>query len=99
MLNNKLNKYFWDSSSESFSEEFQLRRIIEYASFPDLIQTPFDLVRRNINKIDFSMLRTNKSRIELINVLKHYLVKSNSWEEAIKDYVNDCLSQAHILEN
>lgn len=93
MQNNKLNKYFWDGSRESFSEEFQLRRIIEYASFPDLIQTPFDLVRRNINKIDLSVLRTNKSRIELINVLKQYIAESNSWEDAIKKYVDNCFNE------
>lgn len=43
--------------------------------------------------IDLSVLRTNKSRIELINVLKQYIAKSNSWEEAIKKYVDNCFKE------
>lgn len=99
MLNSTLNKYFWDGASDSFSEEFQLKRLIEYASFPDLLKTPFDLVLRNIDKIDLSKLKTNKSRIELLSLLKYYITRSDSWDEAIKEYVNDCLGKAHVLRN
>ena len=51
------NKYFWDGS-ENLSTRFKVRRMIEYASFPDMINFPFEEFKEGIEKIDLEKLRT-----------------------------------------
>lgn len=89
------NSYFWDSPAETFSEEFRLRRILEYASFPALIKYPFEHLKNNLNKIDINSLRTSFSRKKFILLLKPYILSNNNWNEAIKNYINDCFSFVH----
>jgi hypothetical protein len=80
------NKYFWDYSKNS-SEVYKLKRIFEYASFPDLIKIPFKLVKKYIGEIDLKNLRTSNCRIEFLKLIKQKCQKSDSWEAAIfKDY-------------
>jgi hypothetical protein len=48
-------KYFWDEKT-GWSDAFILRRIIEYANFEDLIQYPFEQVKKHIDKIPLNKL-------------------------------------------
>lgn len=82
-LDNKIfKKYFWDHTQNA-SDEFKLKRLIEYASFPDLMKIPFELVKANFKKIDFTRLRTSQKRIEFMIRLGTYIPQSSTWEEAI----------------
>ena len=75
-------KYFWDGKT-NLSESFKLRRIIEYASFPDLLTYPFENAKRYIADIDIQGLRADEKRKEFMKRLKPHIEKSESWENAI----------------
>jgi len=81
-MHKALDKYFWDGK-EGFSGEFRLRRIIEYASFSDLIKYPFDEVKKYINRLNPDRLWTGEERKRFIRLLLPYIEKSESWEEAV----------------
>jgi hypothetical protein len=81
-MHSALDKYFWDGK-EGLSGEFKLRRIIEYASFPDLIKYPFDEVKKYINRINPDKLWTGEERKRFIRLIMPYVEKSDSWEEAV----------------
>lgn len=76
------HKYFWDGI-ENWSPEFELRRIIEYANFPDLIKYPYLDLKENLFKLNLENLRTGKKRKELIIRMSPFVQEANSWEEAI----------------
>jgi len=80
-------KYFWDGTN-NISEEFEVRRIFEYASFPDLIQFPFNKIKQNIDKIYLEKLRTGEKRKKILILLKPFIHASNSWDEAISQFVS-----------
>jgi hypothetical protein len=59
----KLDRYFWDClppagasafASQYISAAFKLKRLFEYASFPDLLKIPFDYVKTHIHQIDLT---------------------------------------------
>jgi hypothetical protein len=81
-MQKRFHKYFWDGL-ENISPEYKLRRIIEYAGFPDLIQYPFEEMCISINSLPFEKLRTSEDRKEFITKLAPFVFSSNSWEEAI----------------
>ncbi len=81
-MQNALDKYFWDGK-EGFSGEFKLRRMIEYASFPDLIKYPFDEVKKYIKHLNPDRLQTGEERKRFIRLLLPYIEESDSWEEAV----------------
>lgn len=56
-MQDRFKKYFWDGTT-GWSEAYILRRILEAASFPDLIHYPFDKVKRHFDEIDIGKLRT-----------------------------------------
>jgi len=89
-MHERYNKYFWDGK-EGWSPDYQLRRIIEYASFPDLIKYPFEEVKLHIDKINLDKLWTGNKRKMLMIYLKPYIKHSDSWEEAIKKMMDDAL--------
>ena len=91
-MQNNLNRYFWDGSMEGYSEAYRLKRIIEYASFGDLIKYPFLQTQKYIDEIDINSLRTSRQRVEFIRVMKQYIKNSNSWNEVIKKYINNCFN-------
>jgi len=45
-----LYKYFWDHTRNA-SDIFKLKRLLEYASFPDLLKIPFEILKSNIHHI------------------------------------------------
>jgi len=85
-LDKRLNKYFWDGQT-NLSESFILRRIIEYASFPDLLLYPFDRLKNNISSINIDRLRTSEKRKEFIKLLSPYIELSETWDEAVMKMV------------
>ena len=90
-MQKRFHKYFWDGL-ENWSPEFQLRRIIEYASFPDLIHYPFNEVKENLSKIPLEKLRTGDLRKEFIIKLAPFVSGAKTWEEALWAMI-DCYFQ------
>lgn len=82
IVDGRFKRYFWDHT-ENASGPFKLRRLIEYASFPDLIHIPFDFIKENIDKIDISRLRTSEKRIQFMQRIKKFVPDSTTWDEAI----------------
>jgi len=78
----KLEKYFWDHTQDA-SDEFKLRRLFEYASFPDLIKIPFDFVKAHIEPITPRTLRTSEIRKIFISRLKEVMDNCSNWDEAV----------------
>jgi len=78
----QLHKYFWDGRS-NLSEPFVLRRIIEYASFPDLLCYPFDKLKAHISSINMDSLRTSEKRKVFMEILLPYIPRANNWDEAV----------------
>ena len=61
-MHDDLKKYFWDGSIDSFSPQFRLCRVIEYASFPDLLKYPFEEAKSVIDQIPIDRLRISENR-------------------------------------
>ena len=78
----RFHKYFWDGM-ENWGSDYELCRIIEYASFPDLIHYPYNEVQANIDKLPLSKLRTSEERKEFITRLAPLFLSPIPWEDAI----------------
>ena len=87
LLHKRLNKYFWDGQA-NLSEFFILRRLIEYASFPDLLLYPFDRLKSNISSINIDRLRTSEKRKEFMRLLFPYIGTSRTCDEAVMKMVH-----------
>ncbi|MFQ5706649.1 MAG: hypothetical protein ACE5HO_04320 [bacterium] len=81
-MRKSLNKYFWDGEL-NMSGEYKLRRILEYASFPDLIAYPIEDVKRYLPAIEIAALRTNQKRKTFLKLIKPLLPESQSWDDLI----------------
>lgn len=81
-MHERFNKYFWDGGAASCSEVFRLRRIIEYASFPDLIHYPYPLFSQYVQTLELDKLRTSTPRRELVKLLAQKAGNATNWEEA-----------------
>lgn len=79
-------KYFWDGS-ENLSTCFKVQRMIEYASFPDLINFPLSVFKEGIEKIDLKKLRTSEKRKKFIIMAKPHIADSQSWEEIVEKMI------------
>ena len=77
-----LKKYFWDHTM-SASDGFKLKRLLEYASFPDLLKIPFDFVKCNIHTIDASKLRTSQTRTRFVKEIQKEIDHCRNWKETI----------------
>lgn len=82
-MRDRLDKYFWDSPRETFSKEFQLVRLLEYASFPDLFAIPFKDLKETLPLIRLDRYRIPPSRLLLFQKLLPFLAHSSSLDEAI----------------
>lgn len=76
-------RYFWDGT-DNLSEQFKLRRLLEYASFPDMLTIPWELVVGEIGNIDIERLRTSENRRRFLAYLAPHVPTSVSWLEAIR---------------
>lgn len=79
----RFDKYFWDGKANT-SGPYRLRRIIEYASFPDLISYPFEEIKRFLPEISLDKLRTSEKRIELIRLFLPHLAQATDWDDLLK---------------
>jgi hypothetical protein len=77
-----LYKYFWDNTRNA-SEIFKLKRLLEYASFPDLLKIPFEILKFNIHHIDVERLRTSETRRRFVKEIQNYIHSSRDWDETI----------------
>ena len=91
-MQKKYDKYFWDGKS-GWSDSFILQRIIEYATFEDLVQYPYNEVKMHINALQLDKIRTGSRRKQFIIYLKPYILVSNSWEEAIEKMLDDAIKK------
>lgn len=81
-IDKKLEKYFWDGT-ENISDTFFVKRVLEYATFPDVLKIPIAVFISEIKRIDISKLRTSKSRKRFLELLIPYVDQSDSWRELI----------------
>ncbi len=79
-MQKNLDKYFWDGA-ENLSEPFKLKRILEYASFPDLISYPFDKVQKYLSDLEIDKLRTSEKRRQFIKLISTFVPASRSWDD------------------
>lgn len=77
-----LNKYFWDHTRDA-SDSYKLKRLLEYAVFPDLLKIPFGFVKANIHHIDADRLRTSQTRRRFVREIQNYILSSSDWDETI----------------
>ena len=77
-----LKKYFWDHAMNA-SDSFKLKRLLEYAAFPDLLKIPFDFMKNNIHTIDASKLRTSKTRVRFVREIQKEIHHCRNWKETI----------------
>lgn len=80
------NNYFWDGT-ENISTSFKVQRIIEYASFPDMINFSFAEFQEGFRQIDTKKLRTSDKRKRFIIMAQPYIADSHSWEEIIEKMI------------
>ena len=87
-MQERFNKYFWDGGTDCCSGPYRLRRIIEYASFPDLILYPFEEVKQSLSQIDIQNLRTSQNRIEFMQLVKEKEGLVETWDEMFNFMTN-----------
>ena len=95
-MHERYKKYFWDGKT-GWSDDFILRRIIEYASFPDLIKYPFEEVKKYIDAIPLNKLWTGEKRKKFMQYIKPYVHQSNSWDEAIHKMLEPAFENLHKM--
>ncbi len=94
-MQNRLDKYFWDSPITTFSIKYQIIRLLEYAAFPDLFAYPFADLQVYLPQIDLDRCRIDESRKALFKRLAPYLSVSSSLEEAITRYVDSVFKERY----
>ncbi len=87
-MQENINKYLWDGR-ENISDEFVIRRIVEYAAFPVLLKMPFDRLRDFLLHTDPDRLRTSEKRREFIRVIRPRLETADSLENAVFQMIED----------
>lgn len=85
-MQKRFHKYFWDGD-QNLSDEFRLKRILEYASFPDLIAYPFEHVKKYLPDLNIDRLRTTEKRIGFLNVIRPFLANSNNWDDVFDNLI------------
>lgn len=85
-MQKNMNKYFWDGEL-NITEEYKLKRILEYASFPDLIAYPIEDMKKYLPTINIDGLRTSQKRKTFIKLIVPLLSKSQSWDDIINRLV------------
>jgi len=86
-MQERFNKYFWDGGADCCSGAYKLRRIIEYASFPDLIEYPFTEVKQYLSQIDLQSLRTSQSRVEFMQLVLEKENQVDGWDEIMNNAI------------
>lgn len=79
-MQNRFAKYFWDGD-KNLSGEFMLVRILEYASFPDMIVYPFEDIKKYLPALNIDRMRTSEKRKEFLKLITPFLADVNNWDE------------------
>lgn len=89
-MQKKYHKYFWSGETDfdNMHPVYFLRRILEYASFPDIISFPFQEFKTHIHEINIDKLWTGEKHKLLFKYLLPYLSESNSWDELFEKYID-----------
>ena len=74
-------------SEIKWEDEFKLIRILEYASFPDLIAYPFENMKKYLPDLNIDRLRTSENRIGFLKVIRPFLVNSSNWDEVFDNLI------------
>lgn len=82
-MQKNFDKYFWDGR-ENISGAFAVKRILEYASFPDLIAYPFEEIKKYIVELPIDQLRTSQKRKSFLKMLLPLLQLSETWDEVFE---------------
>jgi len=86
------DKYLWDGK-ENMSDSFLIRRMIEYASFSDLIKMPTDAVCDFMSKFNTDRLRCDEKRkIFLVKILP-FLQETGDWQLGTLKMINKGLNK------
>ncbi len=85
-----LDKYFWEGQ-QNLSGEFKLKRILEYASFPDLVAYPFDELKAYLDRINVDQLRTSEKRKSFMKMIKPLIAQTQTWDEVIEAIIKPYL--------
>ncbi|MHB8090927.1 MAG: hypothetical protein ACYDH8_04900 [Syntrophales bacterium] len=80
-MQERFKRYFWDGGADFCSGPYRLRRVIEYASFPDLLMYPFEEVKEYLPQIVIQHLRTSQNRIEFMQLVKEKAGLADTWDE------------------
>ena len=80
------DKYLWDGK-ENLSDDFLIRRMIEYASFPELIKIPARQVYDFLSKNGFDRLRCDGTRKKYLQFIMPYIRNTDSWKEATLEMI------------
>jgi len=75
------DKYLWDGK-ENLSDDFLIRRMIEYASFPELIKLPAGIVYEFLSKNGFKRLRCDETRKKYLEYIMPYIKETDDWQTA-----------------
>ncbi|MFH0814432.1 MAG: hypothetical protein V2A69_16585 [Pseudomonadota bacterium] len=81
-MQKSMNKYFWDGET-NLSGAYKLRRMFEYASFPDLINYPVEDLKKYLPAIDVDSLRTSEKRKRFIKLIVPLLPEVQSWDDIV----------------
>jgi hypothetical protein len=81
-MQNVPHKYFWDGK-QNLSDEFVVRRMLEYAAFPDLLKIPFETFKNCLLHLNLDRLRTSEKRKKFLKVIRPYLETAESLEDAV----------------
>lgn len=82
-MQKSMDKYFWDGR-QNLSGEYKLKRILEYASFPDLIAYPVGELKKYLPTINIDNLRTSQKRKTFIKLISQVLPQSQNWDDIIE---------------
>jgi hypothetical protein len=75
------DKYLWDGK-ENLSDDFLIRRMIEYASFPELIKIPARQVYDFLSRNGFDRLRCDDVRKKYLQYIMPFIKNTDDWHEA-----------------
>jgi len=89
------DKYLWDGK-ENLSDDFLIRRMIEYASFLELIRLPTSDVYHFLKKYGTKRLRCDETRKIYLERLMPYLLDNKDWKEATLQMIKENLSKVLI---
>ena len=85
-MQDRFAKYFWDGDS-NLSDKFKLRRILEYASFPDLIAYSFEEMKKILPDMNIDQMRTSEKRKGFLKIITPFLADANNWDELFDNLI------------